>query len=74
MSDKYIIQERGLHFVTFTVVGWIDVFTTLYSNKLIEQKTNYIHHKPVVAGSVEQPHHYIYSSANRFTELKLSEM
>jgi putative transposase len=176
MSDKYKIQENGLHFVTLTVVGWIDIFTRsaysdeiiknlnhcikekglrisafcimsshihmivytegeplgkilrdfksftakrlikmitenieesrkewllymfrfyakrnahnseyqfwqqnnhafyLYSNKLIEQKTNYIHENPVNARIVERPHHYIYSSANKFTELKLSEI
>lgn len=27
MSEKYKIHEDGLYFVSFSVVGWIDVFT-----------------------------------------------
>jgi len=46
----------------------------LYSAKLIAQKVDYIHDNPVEARIVDEPIHYIYSSANEFTELKLSEL
>jgi putative transposase len=36
----------------------------LYSPKVIEQKTDYIHDNPVKAGFVGSPHEYWYSSAN----------
>ncbi len=35
----------------------------LYSNKLMEQKLEYIHQNPVKAGFVESPEHWRYSSA-----------
>jgi len=44
----------------------------LYSDKLIEEKINYIHNNPVAARIVTEAESYVYSSANRFTELKLS--
>jgi putative transposase len=46
----------------------------LFSNKFIDQKINYIHANPVKARIVNEPHHYVYSSANQFTEVKLSEL
>jgi putative transposase len=30
---------------------------------MIDQKLDYIHQNPVVAGIVLEPHHYLYSSA-----------
>jgi len=30
---------------------------------IIQQKLKYIHRNPVVEGLVEEPHHYLYSSA-----------
>ena len=36
----------------------------LYSDKVIEQKINYIHQNPVRAGFVDRPENYYYSSAN----------
>ena len=27
MSESYKIHEDGLYFVTFSVVGWLDIFT-----------------------------------------------
>ncbi len=45
----------------------------LFSNKFIDQKVDYIHTNPVVARIVNEPHHYVYSSANQFTELKLEK-
>jgi putative transposase len=38
----------------------------LYSNYFIDQKIAYIHNNPVVAGLVEKPEEYIYSSAKNY--------
>lgn len=38
----------------------------LYSNKVIDQKLNYIHQNPVVAGYVEKPYFWKYSSARNY--------
>ena len=46
----------------------------LFSNKFIDQKVNYIHNNPVEARIVTEPHFYVYSSANQFTDLKLAEL
>ena len=35
----------------------------LWSNKVIDQKVNYIHDNPVEAGFVEEAHYWKYSSA-----------
>jgi putative transposase len=45
----------------------------LISNKWIEEKITYIHQNPVKARIVEEDYQYIYSSANKFTKLKLVE-
>jgi REP element-mobilizing transposase RayT len=42
----------------------------LYSPKFFFQKLNYIHNNPVVAGIVEKPEHYLYSSATDYFERK----
>ncbi len=39
----------------------------LFTNKFMEQKLDYIHMNPVRAGFVEEPHHYLYSSARDYT-------
>jgi hypothetical protein len=44
----------------------------LESVKFIRQKAWYIIYNPVKAGIVNEPEHYIYSSANPDTELMLS--
>ena len=41
----------------------------IYSNKFIDQKTNYIHDNPVRAGIVEKPEDYLYSSARNYAGL-----
>lgn len=41
----------------------------LYSEKVIWQKINYIHDNPVVAGIVDKPEEYIYSSARNYMDL-----
>ena len=38
----------------------------LYSAKFVFQKRNYIHQNPVEAGIVENPEHYLYSSARDY--------
>ena len=38
----------------------------LYSSKFIFQKMSYTHNNPVVAGLVEKPEHYLYSSARDY--------
>jgi len=42
----------------------------LYSPKFFFQKLNYIHNNPLVAGIVEKPEHYLYSSARDYFETK----
>lgn len=38
----------------------------LSSNKIIDQKMEYLHYNPVAAGYVESPEHWIYSSARNY--------
>ncbi len=38
----------------------------LSSNKVIDQKLEYLHYNPVVAGYVESPEHWMYSSARNY--------
>lgn len=38
----------------------------LWSPSVIDEKINYIHQNPVIAGFVEQPHDYLYSSAKNY--------
>jgi REP element-mobilizing transposase RayT len=42
----------------------------LYSPKFFFQKLNYIHNNPLVAGMVEKPEHYLYSSARDYFKTK----
>ena len=42
----------------------------IWSNNVIDQKLDYIHNNPVIAGYVEQPEHYVYSSARNYAEIK----
>ncbi|MBL0339507.1 MAG: transposase [Bacteroidetes bacterium] len=42
----------------------------LYSNKMIDQKLNYIHDNPVRAQIVEEAHHYMHSSARNYCGMK----
>jgi REP element-mobilizing transposase RayT len=43
---------------------------TIFSQKFIEQKINYIHNNPVRAGIVTKPEEYLYSSARNYAELE----
>ena len=42
----------------------------LDSNKLMDQKLDYIHNNPVKAGFVNEPEHYVYSSARDYAGMK----
>jgi putative transposase len=44
----------------------------LYSVEMVEQKLNYIYQNPVKARIVDEPEQYVYSSANRFCQVKLN--
>lgn len=46
----------------------------LGNHEIIKQKINYLNNNPVKAGYVAEPHHYLYSSANEFSELKVLEI
>ena len=43
----------------------------LYSNAMIDQKVNYIHQNPVVAGFVNEAHEWRLSSANPLSPIKM---
>jgi putative transposase len=46
MSEKYKIHQDGLYFLSFSVVGWIDIFTRrVYQEILIESITYCQKHK-----------------------------
>jgi len=45
----------------------------LYSNKMIQQKMDYIHFNPVEAGFVNEPHEWRLSSANQDSPVKTDE-
>jgi putative transposase len=38
----------------------------LYDLKILHQKLDYLHYNPVVAGIVEKPEDYLYSSARAY--------
>ncbi len=38
----------------------------LLNSEMAITKINYIHHNPVLAGYVSEPHHYLYSSASNY--------
>jgi REP element-mobilizing transposase RayT len=42
----------------------------LWSNEVIQQKIDYTHSNPVVAGFVESDHEYLYSSARDYCDIK----
>ena len=42
----------------------------LFSNKVMQQKLDYIHLNPVRAGFVDEPWHYRYSSAKDYSGMK----
>lgn len=46
----------------------------LFNSYMMDQKVEYIHQNPVVAGIVTEAEYYTYSSANIFSRLKTDEM
>jgi len=42
----------------------------LWSNEVIEQKIDYIHHNPVVSGFVDHDYEYLHSSARDYSGMK----
>ena len=42
----------------------------LWSKPVIDQKLDYIHNNPVVAGWVDLPEYYLYSSARDYADIK----
>ena len=77
MSTGYKISEQdGLHYVTFQIIKWIDIFTRqvyrdiIYGNGFMDQKIKYIHENPVRAGIVERAEDYLYSSARSYAGLE----
>lgn len=62
-------QYKDWHFWQYTSHP-----TELDYNEIIDQKIEYIHQNPVVAGIVAESHHYVYSSANPNSELKVDEV
>jgi len=51
---------------------WQDDFDCyeVVSNNVFDQKLDYIHSNPVRAEIVAEPHHYLYSSARNYADLK----
>ena len=49
-GDRYLIRnQQAIHFLTFTIVGWIDVFTRRVYKKDITESLNYcISHKGLI--------------------------
>ena len=42
----------------------------LSTNAMMEQRLEYLHNNPVVAGIVDEPEHYVYSSARDYAGIK----
>ena len=73
MSEKYKFHEpEGLYFVTSTVVHWIDLFARKHieSDHFLDQKLADIHNNLVERKIVEEPEHYLFSSARDYTGIK----
>ena len=41
MSEKYKTHSDGLYFVTFSVIGWLDVFTRRVYQEILIDSINY---------------------------------
>jgi len=53
-NEQYQFWQQGNHPIE------------LWSNEAINQKLDYLHNNPVTAGWVEEPEHYLYSSARDY--------
>lgn len=54
-NNEYQIWQQGFHPIE------------LSSKDVIDQKVEYIHQNPVVSGVVDEPAHYLYSSATNYS-------
>ena len=57
-NSKYKVWKDGNHPVL------------LDSNKMMEQRLDYLHNNPVQAGIVDEPEHYVFSSARDYAGMK----
>lgn len=57
-NPKYMFWEKDNHAVL------------LDTNEMMDQRLNYIHQNPVGAGIVDDPHHYLFSSARDYAGKK----
>ncbi|MGZ3757111.1 MAG: REP-associated tyrosine transposase [Mucilaginibacter sp.] len=57
-NEQYQFWQQGNHPIE------------LWSKPVIDQKLNYIHTNPVVAGWVDFPEYYLYSSARDYADIK----
>ena len=57
-NEQYQFWQQGNHPIE------------LWSNEVIDQKLDYIHNNPVMAGWVDKPEHYLYSSARIMRGIK----
>lgn len=70
----WVLRQKNAHNVKYQFWQQNNHAFDLFSNKFIDQKVNYIHNNPVETRIVTEPHFYVYSSANQFTDLKLVEL
>lgn len=67
MGDRYAIHyPNDLHFLTFTVVDWMDIFTRLAHRQILVDSLNFcIHHKGLVVNAwvVMSNHMHLLASA-----------
>ncbi|HMZ50065.1 MAG TPA: hypothetical protein PL010_13020 [Flavobacteriales bacterium] len=88
MSERWKFVDEYAHFVSFAVVGWIDVFTRAdYAEFLLknldhcrrnkglafDECVRYVRDNPVPAGLVTHKAAYTWSSANPDIHLELEE-
>ncbi|SDT26212.1 Transposase IS200 like [Mucilaginibacter mallensis] len=57
-NEQYQFWQQGNHPIE------------LYSNDVMDQKLDYVHNNPVTAGWVDEPEHYLYSSARDYADGK----
>jgi REP element-mobilizing transposase RayT len=57
-NERYQFWQQGNHPIE------------LWSNKVMEQKLDYLHNNPVAAGWVDEPEHYLHSSARDYAGSK----
>ncbi len=75
MSSKYKVGDDAIpHFVTFTVVGWIDIFSReVYKEKILESLNYCIQHKGLTVHAwiimTNHIHLIISSSKNKIAEI-----